>query len=123
MCNSLIVEPGPVKWGHMFVKSVEQMLVLVVAWTGSEQLPPPLPLLRLLVVVHVFNKILRCDCRVPVPVSSSSSPYPLLDLDPGDLLMVMLFLMAALVDNALNPTSKGPVGTLRERSTRPLALP
>ncbi len=57
MCNAVVVEPGPVKWGHMFVQSVEQILVLVVAWTGSEQLPPHLPPLLLLVIVHVFNKI------------------------------------------------------------------
>jgi hypothetical protein len=57
MCNAMVVEPGSVKWGHMFVQSVEQMLVLVVAWTGSEQLPPHLPHLLLLVLVHVFNKI------------------------------------------------------------------
>jgi hypothetical protein len=116
MWNAVVMEPGPVKWGHM-LPPVEQMLVLVVAWTGSEQLPPLLPPVLFLVLVHVFNKIWRDDCRVFVPVSSSSSPHPLLDLDPGDLLMVMLFQMAALVDISLNPTSKGLVGTLRERPT------
>ncbi len=57
MCNAVVVEPGPVKWGHMFVQSVEKIFVHVVAWTGSDQLPLHLPPPLLLVLVHVFNKI------------------------------------------------------------------
>ncbi len=56
MSNAVVVEPGQVKWGHM-LPPVEQLLVLVVAWTGSEQLHPHLPPPLLLFLVHVFNKI------------------------------------------------------------------